>query len=347
MKKVLALVLAVMMMATVAFADITVGAGGAGENSSDLNPGDKLIIKASAFNGDGAIPGDKLTSEYFAVSTKKFSTGQTLVENVKFNDDDATLEVITKQNYELEAPKAANLVVDTIKIKCKKAIKNAAGDTIVKKGSTWIYNNATKDLNVGYLLTNVNISEDFEIDVYKDSGVKFESEKAKAGETYAKYVKFAKDETSYGTATIAFEDVATVTGRVYDKEKVFLDYDQAADVDIVKKYPDADLTFVNFKGAPTFNSNMTLEVYADEDMYIYEIKDKKVAPVNMKWDEDSYSFTGKVRTLGAYVISDTKLSVETTAADGNPDTGANDVVGIATALAAVALVSAAAVSLKK
>ena len=46
--------------------------------------------------------------------------------------------------------------------------------------------------------------------------------------------------------------------------------------------------------------------------------------------------------------SDKKLSVSAPAAGSeNPDTGANDVVGIATALAAVALVSAAAVSLKK
>ena len=52
------------------------------------------------------------------------------------------------------------------------------------------------------------------------------------------------------------------------------------------------------------------------------------------------------------VMSDKPLPVDAIeapegTAPANPDTGANDVVGIATALAAVALVSAAAVSLKK
>ena len=162
-------------------------------------------------------------------------------------------------------------------------------------------------------------------------------------------VKFVKADggPAYGDATITFGEAASASGRVYKDDVVYLEYDEDVNVDIVKKYPDADLSFVTFKGAPTFNSNMELEIYADEDTYIYEVKDNKIAPCSLKWDDDAYAFTGKVRTLGAYVVSDTKLSVDTTAADGNPDTGANDVVGIATALAAVALVSAAAVSLKK
>ena len=65
-------------------------------------------------------------------------------------------------------------------------------------------------------------------------------------------------------------------------------------------------------------------------------------------DEIGYPCVLKTRTLGSYVFSDKALSVAaTTPGTNNPDTGANDVVGVATALAAVALVSAAAVSLKK
>ena len=74
----------------------------------------------------------------------------------------------------------------------------------------------------------------------------------------------------------------------------------------------------------------------------------------MKWDDDEGCYILKTRILGDYVFSDVKLDITADAADDtnngtvtNPDTGANDVVGIATALAAVALVSAAAVSLKK
>ena len=70
----------------------------------------------------------------------------------------------------------------------------------------------------------------------------------------------------------------------------------------------------------------------------------------MKWDEDEGAYVLKTRTLGKYVFSDKPLKVTATTdtpETNNPDTGANDVVGVATALAAVALVSAAAVSLKK
>ena len=72
----------------------------------------------------------------------------------------------------------------------------------------------------------------------------------------------------------------------------------------------------------------------------------------VKWDEDEGCYILKTRTLGNYVFSDVALPLDavdntTDTPVTNPDTGANDVVGIATALAAVALVSAAAVSLKK
>ena len=78
------------------------------------------------------------------------------------------------------------------------------------------------------------------------------------------------------------------------------------------------------------------------------MKDGKLVNVNAKWDDDEGCFILKTRTLGGYVFSDKKLNVAAAdASTNNPDTGANDVVGIATALAAVALVSAAAVSLKK
>ena len=54
------------------------------------------------------------------------------------------------------------------------------------------------------------------------------------------------------------------------------------------------------------------------------------------------------KRIGKAFNTDIKLNVSAAAdTTENPDTGANDVVGIATALAAVALVSAAAVSLKK
>ena len=137
--------------------------------------------------------------------------------------------------------------------------------------------------------------------------------------------------------------------------------------DILKKYADvdADLTFLNFPGEPTFNATATVRFYKEEGTYIYQNKGGKLSAVtvdaasagsagqtagNVKWDDDEGCYVLRTRTLGKYVFSDKPLNVSAasdSAATTNPDTGANDVVGIASALAAVALVSAAAVSLKK
>ena len=85
-------------------------------------------------------------------------------------------------------------------------------------------------------------------------------------------------------------------------------------------------------------------------MYVYQLKDGKLVKAG-SYSEDDGCWVVKARTLGQYVVSTEKLSnasgEDTTEEVDNPDTGANDVVGIAAALGAVALVSAAAVSLKK
>ena len=353
MKKVLALVLAVMMMATVAFAyDIGNNSSAGSESAAIVAPGDQIRIFADNFeNADGVklntlLKNGQFSSENFSVTTKRFDKGSNLVKSVEFNDDKAAVDVKLNDNYDLRAKETINLVIKEIKISAKKKIDGYNGETI-SKGSKWTYDKNEADFRIGHVQVELDITEDMEVYVDSGDGVSANNGVSRGNSETGHLVKFVKDEVAYGTATINFGDIATATGRVYDKDVVFLQFNEDVDIDTVKKYPDADLSFVTFKGAPTFNSNFELEIYADEDMYIYEIKDGKVAPCNLKWDDDSYAFTGKVRTLGAYVISDTKLSVDATAADGNPDTGANDVVGIATALAAVALVSAAAVSLKK
>ena len=364
MKKVLALVLAVMMMATVAFAASIGGEMDQDFSTNGVNPGDSIVIYPEAFqNNDGVKLSDELpsrgyfSSENFTVNTKRFEKGSTMVKAVEFDDDDNVLKIKLNDYFDMKRTDNVNLILREIKITAKRTLEK--DNKKVSKNSKWTCdvdsaadcaNNSGVAFRVGYQVLEVPIEDDFELRVTKDSGAVYEDGIAPLALDTAtgsgNLVKFVAGD-AYGTVNLDFEDVAYATGRVYKNDLVFLKFNQDVDTDIVKKYPDADLTFVNFKGAPTFNSNMELEIYADEDMYIYEVKDKKVAPCNLKWDEDSYAFTGKVRTLGAYVISDTKLNIETAAADGNPDTGANDVVGIATALAAVALVSAAAVSLKK
>ena len=81
-----------------------------------------------------------------------------------------------------------------------------------------------------------------------------------------------------------------------------------------------------------------------------------------KWDSEQDSYVLKTTTLGSYVISDKALKSAGTTVDdeednsasgsvgdgtSNPETGANDVVGVAAALAVVSLASATALAASK
>ena len=125
---------------------------------------------------------------------------------------------------------------------------------------------------------------------------------------------------------------------------------------------DAVIDFLTFEGTPTFNSTATMNFYGvEEDQIIYEMKNGRLTRSGAKWSEENGSWELKTRTLGSYVISDQALKSPAgnstddnntnngTGGTGvdNPETGAGDVTGVATALALASLVSAAAVSLKK
>lgn len=163
--------------------------------------------------------------------------------------------------------------------------------------------------------------------------------------------------TADAILTEEYNDAMTLVARVYSGDVLFFKCSNDPDRDIVGRLADsdADMDFYLFntnKDFVTFNSNATICFNdAEEDDFVYQIKDGKLVPVG-EWSDEDDCWKVKARTLGQYVVSDVELK-EFEAAPGevapdlNPDTGANDVVGIATALAAVALVSAAAISLKK
>ena len=349
MKKVLALVLAVMMLATVAFAadEIKNPINPDVDNApAGVRPGDKIKINAlgvydrdhnylfidsgyDSTNKDHKLLKD-INSTNYSITSIKYDDGKSLVQSVSFNDDDDQVEVKLKKDFSTTKPKKLNM---TFTLKGKKVGKTKPADIKIRI-----------EQSVNYHLDDdvLTIDADNELDM---------GETVFAKNTIYEVQKYDNN-TTYGTLTFTAQgdkDV-DVEVRVYDGDKLYLYNENDADDDILKAYADtdADITFLTFTGDPTFNSTATVRFYKEEDSFVYGVKDGKLVNVNAKWDDDEGCFVLKTRTLGAYVFSDKKLSVATpSAGSNNPDTGANDVVGIATALAAVALVSAAAVSLKK
>ena len=124
---------------------------------------------------------------------------------------------------------------------------------------------------------------------------------------------------------------------------------------------DADIEYVNFVAKPNLGRNAEIAIQGDysDQYYLYEYVNGDLEPIDADWNEDDGLFEFTASKLTSYVISDKELVAEADepaeddepAADDtttqNPDTGANDVVGVAVALAAVSLVAAGAVSLKK
>ncbi|MBP0962699.1 MAG: LPXTG cell wall anchor domain-containing protein, partial [Oscillospiraceae bacterium] len=118
--------------------------------------------------------------------------------------------------------------------------------------------------------------------------------------------------------------------------------------------------FFTFEGAPSLKNEATISVEADyfEDAFVYEFDGEKLREVKAKLNEDEDAYEWTSSKLTTYVVSDTKLKADGTVSgsgestddnktETNPNTGANDVVGLAAGLAVVSLVAGGAVMLKK
>ncbi len=193
---------------------------------------------------------------------------------------------------------------------------------------------------------------DFENDYYVLDADRYASWKVKKGQK--------------GIAYFDFNDNAYFTVKMISEEKVYLNLSTAYDKDIDAEYNeyDADLEFYNFKGNnDSFIKTGELFIEAKEDTFIYEIVDGELVAVEAEWVEDYvFAKTNKkdgwvIETdeLGYYVVSDMEVEIaaeevveEAPSTDkANPETGANDFVGAAVALAVVSVAAAGALALKK
>ena len=367
MKKVLALVLAVMMLSTMAFASAYDNEVVDKENDvafgGQYAPGDALYVykdmdtkvtdSGNWVTDESEVTGAwnaEVTSTNYNVTNQRWPVGKELLAGLEFDDKNNQLKINLKEDYTLKQPKRlkgsfalkgkgkGGVTLDPVtgkKVAVKPATINVEIDITVgnwrQKVALDIDNDRTLNANgnaFGTIPAGTDIADDGEI--YNNSVIKF-------------------TEDAYGTVVVncADDGDTEVTFRGYKNDEVFLHNNDSADNALLKAYADkdAEISFLNFVANPTLNSTATIRFYKDEESHVYVKKDGKLVS-EVKWDDDEDCFLLKTRTLGSYVFSDKALpfNVETTA---NPDTGANDVVGIATALAAVALVSAAAVSLKK
>ena len=184
-----------------------------------------------------------------------------------------------------------------------------------------------------------------------------------------------------GTAVFDFADKAFFTVKMYSGESMWLDlstaYDKAiagemdAEADSFFKFDNENANFSRTGELIIVTSDSSLVPYEiDEDGNFVEVdakyvEDYAIAHTNKKVD----GFVFSTKTLGNYVLSTEELGQEekpvdetpvveepttetpatdnTTSAKPNPDTGAEDFVGLAVSLAVVSVAAAGALALKK
>ncbi len=172
-----------------------------------------------------------------------------------------------------------------------------------------------------------------------------------------------------GTAVFNLgDDAAYFTVKMISEEKVVINLSQKFDKTIDNEYNehDADVDFYNFKGtSDEFTKKGELVIPADEDTFIYEVVDGELVAVEAEYVEDykvgNYKKVDgwmiETDELGYYVVADEELVVAEEEVEveapvvednkANPETGANDFVGAAVALAVVSVAAAGALALKK
>ncbi|MDD2954824.1 MAG: hypothetical protein PHD67_00760 [Oscillospiraceae bacterium] len=191
------------------------------------------------------------------------------------------------------------------------------------------------------------------------------SQDAELAETVDNEAPVYEFHSSNKNVTFSFDGVdASFEVRLEDQDAVNMHYSTKADKAITQANEDADLAFLSFDGAPTFDFRGTLTYYVedtDKDWYLYEIGSKgALKESGAKYDEEEGAFLLKTSTLGSYVLSDTKLKASSAAAgentdqddgedktENNPNTGSRDFVGTAVALGVISLVAAEALAVKK
>ena len=195
----------------------------------------------------------------------------------------------------------------------------------------------------------------------------------------AKLWKVRKGEN--GTAVFDFADKAFFTVKMYSGESMYLDlstaYDKAiagemdAEADSFYKFDNDNANFARTGELIIVTDDSSLVPYEiDEDGNFVEVdaqyvEDYAIAHTNKKVD----GFVFSTKTLGNYVLSTEELGQEeqpvdetpvveepttetpatdnTTSAKPNPETGAEDFVGLAVSLAVVSVAAAGALALKK
>ena len=381
MKKVLALVLAVIMVSTMAMAIQVGGKPGSTPEAGDdfylVNPGTAIAITQTDLDNwhisyltdehDKLVPQIKEDGKVIKKSTVNvsFGTGSALVASQGWVEttDGWQYQILLKENDTMKLDGKVDLSFSQISYKNTGELKAQ-----VLKFDDADKEAGTKDdkilFDVGYVVVEVALDEDDVIDFTTWTDLVPDYDELETGGLARGFIfKILKGDSETGsghcimpnTGSASWEGVIPVRAgetifvsnpNVFDKywtDKEAAKYDDA--VGIEGYNPTAKPASVKVGNYTLLGWDKTTNIYAKN------YRTGALVKLAVTMDDGVASFTVPAFSLVAsFDGALAGATVETTTETGtttNPGTGANDVVGVAAALAVVALVSGAAISLKK
>ena len=339
-------------------------------NKIDLQPGDDLYIPLYYTTAEG----ESVTIG----ASKEEMTGHvpytgSIDKNWKINFIDKSKTIIESTDFYRAESKDSGLVKGALYIKAQTVDSyNSLTDLEFNFGvyvSERYSQNQTEQIQIEGVFANPKA----------DKLVDFDWE----NNVYEKAVWEVAEEQD-GTATFNFNDDAYFTVRMFGGDKVMLDFDRTYDKAIADRYIE-DLYFYNFRGElDEFSATGTLTIPVEQEMFMYQIVNGALKATDAVYSEENEAMELKTRTLGNYVLTPTKLDIsaevetETPSTDAsnnggstsqpapgygensetndylsggsdkvNPETGADDLVGLMASLAVLSLVGGVALSRKR
>ena len=339
-------------------------------NKIDLQPGDDLYIPLYYTTAEGESVTIGASKEEM---TDHVPYTGSIDKNWKINFIDKSKTIIESTDFYRAESKDSGLVKGALYIKAQTADSyNSLTDLEFNFGvyvSERYSQNKTEQIQIEGVFANPKA----------DNLVDFDWE----NNVYEKAVwEVAEDQD--GTATFNFNDDAYFTVRMFGGDKVMLDFDRTYDKAIADRYIE-DLYFYNFRGElDEFSATGTLTIPVEQEMFMYQIVNGALKATDAVYSEENEAMELKTRTLGNYVLTPTKLDIsaevepETPGTAGsndggstsqpapgygensetndylsggsdkvNPETGADDLVGLMASLAVLSLVGGVALSRKR
>ena len=329
MKKIIALALALIMvlsMGVIALAD---------DSAAEIyTPGQELKVAENISSADKA----GLKYDYDFTSADEGYKGISLVESVEWvKNADRTYDLVLtiKENLTSTSEKAIAGVAYTYAKgdKTKTAIDHLELDGVV--ANTVVYVAGSKKADEATALNGDDADQEYMAEntvMYAEDG--------------AGYVWLTNEVSLTGTVKLAKDEKA----QVYFLTEDDIDEDTA---DAIEAYLgedyDAIVEYIVFGGSG-FKADVDFQydAYAEDPHFFYAWDGEKFVDLGAKFndDEDVEKYEFSAAAKGIILVTDVEI-VAGAEETKNPDTGANDVVGVAAALAVVSLVAAGAVSLKK